>query len=181
MAISDVAGPLKQFSSYLPTETFSGSCSYTSIPAASPNPDIKTEFMEHEQIIYLPDDMFPTRTAVSTADQELWITHGVFPIGTGKPFGQSTYTIINKATKNGTTKSFSNPTLPGTLPTSQRPPSPPSSPLMKLNRNPSLRLMVSMNMGRWEIITQPQCSCRVSKTATASASAVPDRGNMPPI
>lgn len=96
MAVSDVAGGLKEQPSWISTETFTGSCSYTSISAVSP-PNFPLEpVMDWEAVSALPDDNFPTRTAICTADQEIWLKYGVFPTGTGKPFGQSTYTIIEK-------------------------------------------------------------------------------------
>lgn len=99
MAVSDVAGGLKEQPSWIQTETFTGSCSYTSIPAVSP-PDFPLEPVMKVQDVYaLPDDNFPTRTAVCTADQEIWLKYGVFPTGTGKPFGQSTYTMVEKGYK----------------------------------------------------------------------------------
>ena len=94
-----MAGGLKEQPSWIPTETFTGSCSYTSIPAVS-QPDFPLEpVMDYQAVSALPDDNFPTRTAVCTADQEIWLKYGVFPTGTGKPFGQSTYTITEKGYK----------------------------------------------------------------------------------
>lgn len=58
MAVSDVAGGLKQQPSWIPTETFTGSCSYTSIPAVSP-PDFPLDpVMAASDIAALPDDNF---------------------------------------------------------------------------------------------------------------------------
>lgn len=104
MAVSDVAGGLKQAPSWIPTETFTGSCSYTSIPAVSPSDFILDHVMANTDIAALPDDNFPTRTAICTADQEIWLKYGVYPTGTGKPFGQSTYTLIDKGHQAWDTK-----------------------------------------------------------------------------
>lgn len=104
MAVSDVMGGLKEQPSWIPTETFTGSCSYTSIPAVSP-PDFPLEPVMHPtDVAALPDDNFPTRTAICTADQEIWLKYGVYPTGTGKPFGQSTYTLIEKGHQAWDTK-----------------------------------------------------------------------------